>query len=68
MGPEQFVLLLEGKADYLKNCGIRLVMPSADTMAQADPQLLDRFRAIQNVDLGPDAVPNGLAGKEIISA
>ena len=45
-----FMQLLEGKANFLKDCGITVTMPSADAMAQASPDVINRFQAIQ-VDL-----------------
>ena len=55
-----FVLLLEGKADYLKDCGITVTMPSAAAMAQASPDITERFQAIKTVDLSG---MENLAGK-----
>ena len=49
MPPLVFVLLLEGKAN-LNNCGT-VTMPSAEAMAQASPDIIDRFQAIEMVDL-----------------
>ena len=49
MPPHIFVLLLEGKAN-LENCGT-VTMPSAEAMAQASPDIIDRFQAIEMVDL-----------------
>jgi hypothetical protein len=49
MPPHLFVLLLEGKAN-LKNCGT-VTMPSAEAMAQASPDVIKRFQAIEKVDL-----------------
>ena len=70
MPPLVFVLLLEGKAN-LKNCGT-VTMPSAEAMAQASPDVIDRFQAIEKVDLsgmsnlagelrGPRASPKELS-------
>ena len=50
MSCEQFVLLLEGKADYLKYCGIMLNIPTKDAIRRS-PELIDRLRAIREVDL-----------------
>ena len=50
MPPVLFVLLLEGKADYLKECGT-VTMPSAEAMAQASPDVIARFQAIKEVNL-----------------
>ena len=50
MSCDQFVLLLEGKAGYLKNCGIMLKIPSKEAIRQF-PELIDRLRAIREVDL-----------------
>ena len=49
MPPLVFLLLLEGKAN-LKNCGT-VTMPSAEAMAQASPDIIDRFQAIEMVNL-----------------
>ena len=49
MPPIIFVLLLEGKANF-KGCGT-VTMPSAEAMAQADPDIIQRFQAITKVDL-----------------
>ena len=49
MPPHVFVLLLEGKAD-LKGCGT-VTMPSAEAMAQASPDVINRFQAIKKVNL-----------------
>ena len=46
-----FVQLLEGKASFLKGCGITVTMPSAEALAQASPDIIDRFQAIEMVDL-----------------
>ena len=51
MSCDQFVLLLEGKADYFKTCGITLEMPSEDVIQQAPLDQIDRLRAIQEVNL-----------------
>ena len=48
MPPHVFVLLLEGKAN-LKDCGT-VTMPSADAMAQASPDIINRFQAIKEVN------------------
>ena len=48
MLPHLFVLLLEGKANF-KGCGI-VTMPSADAMAQAPPDIINRFQAIKEVN------------------
>ena len=48
MPPHIFVLLLEGKANF-KGCGT-VIMPSAEAMAQASPDVIDRFQAIKKVD------------------
>ena len=50
MPPVLFVLLLEGKADYLKKCRT-VTMPSAEAMAQASPDVIARFQAIKKVNL-----------------
>ena len=43
--------LLEGKASFLKGCGITVTMPSAEAMAQASPDIIDRIQAIKEVNL-----------------
>ena len=48
MPPHVFALLLEGKADF-KDCGT-VTMPSADAMAQASPDIINRFQAIKEVN------------------
>ena len=48
MPPHVFVLLLEGKANF-RGCGI-VTMPSADAMAQAPPDIINRFQAIKEVN------------------
>jgi len=58
MPPHIFVLLLEGKAN-LKGCGT-VTMPSAEAMAQASPDIIDRFQAIEMVNLSG---MNNLAGE-----
>ena len=66
-----FVHLLEGKVNYLKYCGITVTMPTAAAMAQASPDIIVRFQAIDKVYLsgmnnlagelrGPRALPKGL--------
>ena len=50
LSPEMFMQLLEGKANFLKNCGITVTMPSADAMAQASPDIINRFQAIKEVN------------------
>ena len=51
LSSEMFVQLLEGKANFLKGCGITVYMPSAEALAQASPDIIDRFQAIEMVDL-----------------
>ena len=51
LSSEMFVQLLEGKANFLKGCGITVTMPSAEALAQASPDIIDRFQAIEMVDL-----------------
>ena len=46
--PPIFVLMMEGKAN-LKDCGT-ITMPSADAMAQASPDIINRFQAIKEVN------------------
>ena len=46
-----FVQLLEGKASFLKGCGIKVTMPSAETLSQASPDIIDRIQAIKEVNL-----------------
>ena len=69
MPPHVFVLLLEGKADF-KECGT-VTMPSADAMAQASPDIINRFQAIKEVNFsgmsnlagelrGPNASPSSV--------
>ena len=58
MSPHVFVLLLEGKAN-LKGCGT-VTMPSADAMAQASPDIINRFQAIKEVNFSG---MNNLAGE-----
>ena len=48
MSPHVFVLLLEGKANF-EGCGT-VTMPSADAMAQASPDIINRFQAIKEVN------------------
>ena len=48
MPPHVFVLLLEGKANF-NGCRI-VTMPSADAMAQAPPDIINRFQAIKEVN------------------
>ena len=49
MSPHIFLLLLEGKANF-KGCGT-VTMPSAEAIAQADPDIIQCFQAIRKVDL-----------------
>ena len=49
MPPHIFMLLLEGKSNF-KGCGT-VTMPSAEAMAQADPDIIQRAQAITKVDL-----------------
>ena len=49
MPPHVFVLLLEGKANLME-CGT-VTMPSAEAMAQASPDVINRFQAIKVVNL-----------------
>ena len=67
MPPNLFVLLLKGEADFLKTCGITVTMPSAEAMAQADPDIIQRFQAITKIDLHYDQYreshENNLAGE-----
>lgn len=49
MSPHIFVLLLEGKAN-LKGCGT-VTMPSAEAMAEANPDIKKRAQAIRKVDM-----------------
>ena len=51
LSSEMFVQLLEGKANFLKGCGITVTMPSAEALAQGSPDIIDRFQAIEMVDL-----------------
>ena len=61
MPPHIFVLLLEGKAN-LYYCGT-VTIPSAKAMAQASPDIIDRFQAIEKVDLsGMDNLAGELRG------
>ena len=45
------MLLLEGKAEYLKKCGITVTFPTREEIAQASPDIIGRLQAIQKVDL-----------------
>ena len=58
MSPLIFVLLLEGKAN-LKGCGT-VTMPSAEDMAQAPADVIERFQTVKTVDLNG---MSNLAGK-----
>ena len=58
MSPHVFVLLLEGKANF-EGCGT-VTMPSADAMAQASPDIINRFQAIKEVNFSG---MNNLAGE-----
>ena len=49
MPPHIFVLLLERKANF-EGCGT-VTMPSAEAMAQASPDVINRFQAIKEVNL-----------------
>ena len=61
MPPHIFVLLLEGKTNF-KGCGT-VTMPSAEAIAQASPDVVDRFQAIEMVDLsGMDNLAGELRG------
>ena len=61
MPPHIFVLLLEGKTNF-KGCGT-VTMPSAEAMAQASPDVVDRFQAIEMVNLsGMDNLAGELQG------
>jgi len=51
LSPEIFVQLLEGKASFLKGCGITVTMPSAEALSQASPDVIDRIQAIKEVNL-----------------
>ena len=51
LSSEMFMQLLEGKASFLKGCGITVTMPSAEAMAQASPDIIDRIQAIKEVNL-----------------
>ena len=64
--PPIFVLMMEGKAN-LRGCGT-ITMPTADAMAQASPDIINRFQAIKEVNFsymsnlagelrGPNASP-----------
>ena len=59
------MLLLEGKANFT-GCGT-VTMPSAEAMAQADPDIIQRFQAITKIDLHYDQYreshENNLAGE-----
>ena len=57
MSPHVFVLLLEGKAN-LKDATV--TMPSADDMAQAPPDIINRFQVIKEVNFSG---MNNLAGE-----
>ena len=59
MSPLIFVLLLEGKAKGLKDCGT-VTMPSAEAMADAHPDIQSRFQAIETVNLSS---MNNLTGR-----
>ena len=58
MPPHVFLLLLEGKANF-KGCGT-VTMPSADAMAQASLDIINRFQAIKEVNFSG---MNNLAGE-----
>ena len=60
LSSEMFVQLLEGKASFLKGCGITVTMPSAETLSQASPDIIDRIQAIKEVNLSG---MNNLAGE-----
>ena len=45
------VRLLEGKAEYFKNCGIRVTFSTREEIAQASPDIIGCLQAIQKVDL-----------------
>ena len=60
LSSEMFVQLLEGKANFLKGCGITVTMPSAETLSQASPDIIDRIQAIKEVNLSG---MNNLAGE-----